>query len=57
VGNIIINSPNTNGRSATSLTDVIGADVGQLSGSTLTVQCGNISNTAPYIVRYDIEIN
>lgn len=57
VGNIIINSPNTNGGSATNLTDVIDADVGQFSGNTLTVQCGNISNTAPCIVRYDIEIN
>ncbi len=56
-GNIVINSPNTNGGSATNLTDAIDADVGQFSGNILTVQCGNISNTAPCIVRFDVEVN
>ena len=56
-GNIVINSPNTNGGSATNLTDAIDADVGQFSGNILTVECGNISNTAPCIVRYDVEVN
>ena len=56
LGNIVINSPNTNGGSATALTDAIDGDVGQFNANTLTVQCGNINNTAPCIVRYDIEI-
>jgi len=56
VGNIVINSPNTNGGSATNLTDAIDADVGQFSGNILTVECGNISNTAPCILRYEVEI-
>jgi MSHA biogenesis protein MshQ len=56
VGNIVINSPNTNGGSATALTDAIDGDVGQFNANTLTVQCGNISNTGPCIVRYDVEI-
>jgi MSHA biogenesis protein MshQ len=55
-GNIILNSPNTNGGAATALSDAIDADVGQFNANTLTVQCGNISNSAPCIVRYDIEI-
>ena len=56
-GNIVVNSPNTNGGSATALTDAIDADVGEFSGNNLTVRCGNISNTAPCIVRYEIEVN
>ena len=57
VGNIIINSPNTNGGSATALSDATDADVGEFSGNNLTVRCGNINNTAPCIVRYDVEVN
>ncbi len=56
-GNIVINSPNTNGGSATALTDATDADVGEFSGNNLTVRCGNISNTAPCIVRYEVEVN
>ena len=56
VGNIVLNSPNTNGGSATALSDAIDADEGQFSANTLTVQCGNISNTGPCIVRYDIKV-
>lgn len=56
-GNIVVNSPNTNGGSAIALTDAIDADVGEFSGNNLTVRCGNISNTAPCIVRYEIEVN
>jgi MSHA biogenesis protein MshQ len=53
---IVINSPNTNGGAATSLTDAVDADVGQFSGNILQVQCGNISNSGPCIVRYDVEV-
>ena len=53
---IVINSPNTNGGTATPLTDAVDGDVGQFSANTLSVQCGNISNSGPCIVRYDIEV-
>ena len=56
VGNIILNSPNINGGSATALSDAIDSDVGQFNANTLRVECGNISNTGPCIVRYDIKV-
>ncbi|MEE9330950.1 MAG: LamG-like jellyroll fold domain-containing protein [Methylophilaceae bacterium] len=55
-GNIVLNSPNTNGGAATLLSDAIDGDVGQFNANTLTVECGNISNTGPCIVRYDIKV-
>ncbi len=57
VGNITINSPNTNSGSATALTDATDADAGEFSANNLTVRCGDISNTGPCIVHYDIEVN
>ena len=56
VGNIVISSPNTNGGSTTNLTDAVDTDVGKFSGHILNVECGNISNTAPCILRYEVEI-
>ncbi len=55
-GNINATSPNINGGVTTALTDVSGDDQGEFVSNKLAVQCGNISDTAPCIVTYEIEI-
>ena len=55
-GNITVASPNINGGSTTALTDPSGDDQGEFVGNTLTVRCGNISNSDPCIVKYDVQI-
>lgn len=55
-GNIRVTSPNINGGLEMTLTDTSGDDDGEFQNNIVTVRCGDISNTAPCLVKYEIEI-
>lgn len=54
--NIIVQSPNINSGANKALTDMLGDDEGEFVSNRLTVRCGNITNSMPCIVTYDVEI-
>lgn len=56
-GNIKATSPNISGGATTALTDVTGDDQGEFVNNKIAVRCGNISNSAPCIVTYEIEVS
>lgn len=53
---ITVASPNIGGGSTTALTDSADADEGEFVSDTITVRCGDISNTGPCIVKYDVQV-
>jgi len=55
-GNLTVDSPNINNGNLTALTDAAGDDEGEFINNKVEVRCGNINNTAPCIVTYDVEI-
>lgn len=55
-GNITVASPNINSGSTKALTDITGDDEGEFTNNKLTVRCGNITNSAPCTVKYDVKV-
>lgn len=55
--NIVVQSPNIDSGANKFLTDISGDDEGEFVSNILTVRCGNITNSAPCIVTYDVEIS
>ena len=54
--NITVKSPNINGGALTTLSDATGDDQGEFSNNKVVVRCGNINNSAPCIVTYDVKV-
>ena len=55
-GNLKVQSPNINGGAWKSLTDSSGDDEGEFVGNEVIVRCGNINNSAPCTVTYEVII-
>ena len=57
IGNISVLSSNINGGAQTAISDSSGNDEGEFVANILTLRCGDITDSSPCSVTYDIEVN